>query len=202
MRTTLALPVAALLALTPIPSAAAQVRVTAMVGATGSSSLVNDQVVEAIEVKPGLAPTFLLGAALPIGPKLFASLDLGYSSSSVEVTANGGTADDFGSLGVFTASAALAGPLVSRLGWRVSLGILQYMPSEDVGIFADGVPAAALFGAGLDWQQPLSDRWTGVAGVRYDLHLFTTPALESAGFSGSQQVSRVGLALGATWEFQ
>ena len=202
MRTTLALPVAALLVLTPTQSAAAQVRVTAMVGATGSSSLVNDQVVETIEVKPGLAPTFLLSAALPIGPKLFASLDLGYSSSSVEVTADGGTAEDFGSLGAFTASVALAAPLVSRLDWRVSLGILQYMPSEDVGIFADGVPVAALFGAGLDWRQPLSDRWTGVAGVRYDLHLFTTPALESAGFSGSQQVSRVGLALGAAWEFQ
>jgi len=64
------------------------------------------------------------------------------------------------------------------------------------------VPLAALFGAGLDWRQPLSDRWSGVAGLRYDFHLFTTPALEAAGFSGSQQVSRLGLALGAAWDFQ
>ena len=64
------------------------------------------------------------------------------------------------------------------------------------------MPVAGLFGAGLDWRQPLSERWSGVVGVRYDFHLFTTPALEAAGFSGSQQVSRVGLAIGAAWDFQ
>lgn len=202
MRSTLALPVAALLVFSPTPSAGAQVLVTAMVGATGSSALVNDQVVQTIEAKPGLAPTLLLTASLPVGAKLRASLDLGYSSSTVDLTEDGSVTEDFGSLGTFTASAALVGKVVSRLDWRLSLGILQYMPSEDTGIFAGGVPMAALFGAGLDWRQPLSGRWSGVAGLRYDLHLFTTPALEAAGFSGSQQVSRVGFALGAAWDFQ
>ncbi len=200
MRTTFAFPVAALLVLSPMQPAGAQVRVTAMVGVTGSSSLVNDQLVQAIEAKPGLAPTFLLSASLPVGAKLRASLDLGYGSSTVELTEDGLVTENFGTLGTFTASAALVGKILSRLDWRLSLGLLQYMPSEDTGIFADGVPAAALFGAGLDWRQPLSDRWTGVAGIRYDFHLFTTPALEAAGFSGSQQVSRLGFALGAAWE--
>ena len=73
------------------------------------------------------------------------------------------------------------------------------MPSDEQGIFSDGVPAAALFGAGLDYQHPLSERWAAVLGLRYDYHRFSTTALEAAGFVGSQQVSRLGLALGASW---
>ena len=200
MQLTYALPMAAALALAPLQGPlAAQVEVAALIGATGSSSLVNDRILQDIELKPALAPTFFLSASLPVATKLRASLDLSYGSSSADLTESGEASAGIGSIGVLTAAAALSGPVVSRLGWRLSLGILQYMPSEDTGVFTDGVPLAALFGAGLDWRQPLSDRWSGLIGIRYDFHLFTTPALESAGFSGSQQVSRLGVALGAGW---
>ena len=172
---------------------------SALIGVTGSSSLVNDQIFQDIQVKPALAPTLLLSASLPVATKLRASLDLGYSSSAADLTEGGQPAGDLGTLGALSISAAMAGPLVSRLSWRFSLGLLKYFPSSDTGIFRDGVPLAALFGAGLDWRQPISERWSGLVGVRYDFHLFSTPALENAGFSGSQQVSRVGVALGAAW---
>lgn len=194
------LPPAAALALAFSSPAGAQVRLSGMIGMTSTTALVTDQIVQSIEVKPALAPTLLLSASLPVATKLRASLDLGYSSSAAELTEDGTSMGDLGTLGAFTASAALAGPLVSRLGWRLSLGVLKYFPSEEVGAFSDGVPAAALFGTGLDWRQPLSDQWAAVIGARYDLHLFSTPALESAGFSGSQQVSRFGLAVGAAWD--
>ena len=197
---TYALPLAAALALTHAAPAAAQVRITALVGVTGSSALVTDYIFQDIELKPALAPTFLLSASLPVATKLRASLDLGYSSSSADLSESGQSTADLGTIGALTAAAALEGPLVSRLSWRLSLGVLQYFPSDETGVFRDGVPAAARFGAGLDWRQPLSDRWAAVLGVRYDFHLFTTPALETAGFSGSQQVSRVGLAIGAAWD--
>ena len=200
MQLTYALPMAAALALAPLQGPlAAQVEVAALIGATGSSSLVNDRILQDIELKPALAPTFFLSASLPVATKLRASLDLSYGSSSADLTESGTASADIGSIGVLTAAAALSGPILSRLGWRLSLGILQYMPSEEAGVFRDGVPLAALFGAGLDWRQPLSDHWTGLIGLRYDFHLFTTPVLESAGFSGSQQVSRFGVALGAGW---
>jgi hypothetical protein len=200
MRTNQILPLAAGFALALTAPVTAQVRLSALIGVTGSSSLVNDQIIQQIELKPALAPTFLLSASIPIATKLNASLDLGYSSSTAELTEDGASAGDLGTLGAFTASAAVMGPLLlSRLSWRLSLGVLQYVPSDKEGVFADGVPAAALFGAGLDWRHPLSDRWAGVLGVRYDFHLFTTPALEAAGFAGSQQVSRLGLAIGAAW---
>lgn len=188
------------LTLTSAAPLAAQVHVAAMVGVMGSSALVTDEIFEPIEVKPALAPTLWLSASIPVSPKLRASLDLGYGSSTADLTADGGADGDLGTLGALTVAAALAGPLVSRLEWRVSVGVLQYYPSEETGVFADGVPAAAVFGAGLDWRQPLSDRWAALAGLRYDLHAFSTPALEAAGFSGSQQVSRFGLAVGAAWE--
>jgi hypothetical protein len=197
---TYALPLAAAFALAHSAPAAAQVRITALAGVTGSSALVTDQVFQDIELKPALAPTFLLSASLPVATRLRVSLDLGYSSSNADVSESGQSAGDLGTLGVLTAAAALEVPLVSRLTGRLSLGVLQYFPSDETGVFRDGVPAAALFGAGLDWRQPLSARWAAVLGVRYDYHLFTTPALESAGFSGSQQVSRVGLTLGAAWD--
>jgi hypothetical protein len=193
------LPWAVGLALATAVPAAAQVQISALIGVTGSSSLVNDQIIQEIELKPALAPTFFLSASLPVATKLRASLDLSYGSSSADLSESGEASTEFGSLGVLTAAAALSGPMFSRLAWRLSLGILQYMPSEDTGVFSDGVPLAALFGAGLDWRQPLSDRWSGLIGIRYDFHLFTTPALESAGFSGSQQVSRLGFAIGAGW---
>lgn len=191
---------AAALALAVASPAGAQVRLTGLVGMTSTSALVTDEIVQTIEVKPALAPTLLLSASLPVATKLRASLELGYSSSKADLTEDGTTVGDLGTLGAFTASAALTGPLVSRLAWRLSLGVLQYFPSEDVGAFSDGIPAAALFGAGLDWRQPLSDRWAAVLGARYDFHLFSTPALESAGFASSQQVSRLGLAVGAAWD--
>jgi len=193
------LPWAVGLALATAVPAAAQVQISALIGVTGSSSLVNDQIIQEIELKPALAPTFFLSASLPVATKLRASLDLSYGSSSADLSESGEASTEFGSLGVLTAAAALSGPMFSRLAWRLSLGILQYMPSEDTGVFRDGVPLAILFGAGLDWRQPLSERWTGLIGLRYDFHLFTTPALETAGFSGSQQVSRFGIALGAGW---
>jgi hypothetical protein len=180
--------------------AGAQVRLSGLIGVTTTSALVTDQIVQTIVVKPALAPTLLLSASIPVATKLRASLDLGYSSSTADLEQDGTTVGDLGTLGALTASAALAGPLVSRLSWRLSLGVLKYFPSEEVGAFSDGVPAAALFGAGLDWRQPLSEHWAAVIGARYDIHLFSTPALEAAGFAGSSQVSRFGLAVGAAWD--
>ncbi|HEX5005222.1 MAG TPA: hypothetical protein VFV65_07885 [Gemmatimonadales bacterium] len=195
-----ALPLATVLATGWSTPAGAQVRIAALMGVTGSSALVTDEIFETIKVTPALAPTFFLSASIPVATKLRASLDLSYGSSTLNVTEGGQDGGDIGSLGAFTASAALAGPLVSRFDWRLSVGLLKYSASEETGIFAGGVPTAALFGAGLDWRQPLSERWTGIIGARYDLHLFSTPALEAAGFGGSTQVSRVGLAVGAAWE--
>ena len=98
--------------------AAAQVRLSALIGVTGSSALVKDQIIEPIEVKPALAPTLYVSASLPIAKTLRASLDLSYGTSTANITEGGNDAGDAGSLGAFTAAAALVGAISSRLSWR------------------------------------------------------------------------------------
>lgn len=180
--------------------AAAQVRLSARVGITGSTAIVKDQILEDIEVVPALAPTLTIGASLPVNPKVRADLELAYATSTADVEEDGEQTGDLGSVGTLAYTLGLSGPIVSRLAWRLSLGGLTYLPSEEEGIFRDGGHTTLLFGAGLDWRQPLSDAWAIVAGFRYDYHTFTTDALEAQGFTQSQQVQRIGLSVGAAWD--
>jgi hypothetical protein len=180
--------------------AAAQVRLSARAGVTGSTALVRDQIVEDIEVVPALAPTLTVGASLPVNPKVRADIELAYATSTAEIQEDGSETGDFGSVGSLAYTLGLSGPIVSRLSWRLSLGGLTYLPSEEEGIFREGGHTTLLFGAGLDWRQPLSGAWALVAGFRYDYHTFTTDALEAQGFTQSQQVQRMGLSVGAAWD--
>jgi hypothetical protein len=180
--------------------AAAQVRLTARAGVTGVTALVKDQILEDIEVVPALAPTITIGASLPVNPKLRADLELAYGRSTAEIHESGDETGDLGSVGTLAYTIGISGPIVSRLAWRLSLGGLTYLPSDEVGIFREGGRTTLLFGAGLDWRQPLSGPWALVAGLRYDYHTFTTDALEAQGFTQSQQVQRLGLSVGAAWD--
>jgi hypothetical protein len=180
--------------------AAAQVRLSARLGVSGSTAIVKDQILDDIEVVPALAPTLTLGASLPVNPKLRADLELAYATSTAEVEEAGDQTGDLGNLGTLAYTLGLSGPIASRLSWRVSLGGITYLPSEEEGIFRDGGHTTLLFGAGLDWRQPLSNAWALVAGLRYDYHTFTTDALEAQGFTQSQQVQRMGLSVGAAWD--
>jgi hypothetical protein len=179
---------------------AAQVRLAARAGVTVSAAIVKDQIVEDIEVVPALAPTLTIGASLPVNPKLRADLELAYATSTAEVEENGDQTGDLGGVGTLAYTVGLSGPILSRLSWRLSLGGLTYLPSEEEGIFRDGGHTTLLFGAGLDWRQPISTAWAIVAGLRYDYHTFTTDALEAQGFTQSQQVQRLGLSVGAAWD--
>ena len=88
----------------------------------------------------------------------------------------------------------LDGPVVENLRWRVGLGGLFYLPSEDRGIFLEGGPIRFVAGAGADWRRPVMTKWDLMVSARYDLHRFTTDELEQRGFSQAQGVSRVSLA--------
>jgi hypothetical protein len=179
---------------------AAQVRLAARAGVTVSAAIVKDQIVEDIEVVPALAPTLTIGVSLPVNPKVRADLELAYATSTAEVQENGDQTGDLGGVGTLAYTVGLSGPILSRLSWRLSLGGLTYLPSEEEGIFRDGGHTTLLFGAGLDWRQPISTAWAIVAGLRYDYHTFTTDALEAQGFTQSQQVQRLGLSVGAAWD--
>ena len=182
------------LMLTTGAQAHAQV-VHARLGLTGATDLVTDRITQEITVRQDPAPTLLLGASLPVSPRLNAGLELSLGTGGLDAT-EGGESTDLGTLRTATITVGLEGPLVWQLRWRAGVGVLKYWPSEDTGIFLLGGPTDYVLMAGADYRRVLDADWSIVAGVRYDYHRFTTDALEARGFSQSQQVHRFGILIG------
>jgi hypothetical protein len=174
---------------------AAQTDYYARLGATFSTALVKDRVIDEIEVKPGLAPTLVLGAAAPIAPMYRAGLEAtlttaGYKSKEDDAET------DLGTLRTASVSLGLDGPVAPAVRWRAAVGVLRYWPSEDRGIFLQGGTTRFLAGAGVDYRRPIMARWDLMASLRYDYHRFTTDELRARGFGQSQGVQRISLTMG------
>ncbi|HEY5940319.1 MAG TPA: hypothetical protein VIT87_05825 [Gemmatimonadales bacterium] len=174
----------------------AQVDYNARVGATWATALVRDDIINEIEVQQKLAPTLVLGVALPIAPLYRAGLELALATSSYQSKEDGGETVDLGTLRTGTITLGLDGPVSNRLRWRAGVGLLRYLPAEDQGIFLRGGTTRFLAGAGIDYRYPIMAKWDLMAALRYDFHRFTTDELEARGFSQSQGVQRIGVTLG------
>ena len=174
---------------------AAQTDYYARVGATFSTAIVKDQIIDEIEVKPGLAPTLALGVALPIAPRYRAGLEASLTSSGYKSEEPGAEAD-LGTIRTSAVTLGLDGPVASMVRWRAAVGILRYWPSEETGIFLQGGTTRFLAGAGLDYRRPIMTKWDLMASLRYDYHRFTTDELQARGFSQSQGVQRISATIG------
>ena len=62
----------------------AQVNYNARLGVTWATTLLRDDVINEIEVRQKLAPTLVLGAAMPIAPLYRAGLELGLATSGYQ----------------------------------------------------------------------------------------------------------------------
>jgi hypothetical protein len=174
---------------------AAQTDYYARLGATFSTALVKDRIINAVEVTPGLAPTLVLGVALPIAPLYRAGLEASLTSSGYKSEEPGAEAD-LGTIRTGAITLGLDGPVASKLRWRAAVGLLRYWPSEDRGIFLQGGTTRFLAGAGLDYRRPIMTEWDLMAALRYDYHRFTTDELQARGFSQSQGVQRLSATIG------
>ena len=76
--------------------------------------------------------------------------------------------------------------LMERLRWRVAIGTVKYLRSEETGIFAQGGPWRPLAGLALEYRVPLTDAFDLRLVGRADVHSFTTDELSSRGFGASQ----------------
>jgi hypothetical protein len=168
-------------------------------GATYATPLVNDNVVEPIEVQQAIAPTGRIGAAVPFTGSLHAGAEIGFGSGGNEAE-YGSTTNDLGSVSTLTLQATVGGPIVQRLRWRVAIGTIKYLPSEETGIFAQGGPWRPLAGLALEYRVPLTDAFDLRIVGRADVHSFTTDELASRGFGASQWVQRYALGVGL-WRF-
>jgi hypothetical protein len=193
MRNLLALLV--LFAATPLSVAQSQTDYYARLGLTFSTKLLQDDVVQEIETQQSLAPTLALGVSLPIAPTVTAGLE-GTLASSGYHSSEQGVETDLGILRTGSLLLNLAGPIVAPLGWRAGLGLIQYWPQEEEGIFLRGGSTRFLAGAGLDYRPRLLTNWDLMVALRYDFHRFSTEELQARGFTGSQGVQRISASVG------
>ncbi|MEO8201920.1 MAG: hypothetical protein ABI679_15420, partial [Gemmatimonadota bacterium] len=171
----------ALLGFTATSAGNAQIRASARVGATWSSTLISDQIIQPIDVKAGIAPTLSLGISIPSGKKYRLGLEAVFSSGSVKASENGSDTD-LGSIRTATVLLGAEGPLMIRnLYWRAGVGLMKYFPSEKEGLFRQGGPTRLTGNFTAEYRRPLSPGWEAVAALRYGYHQFITRELEAAG---------------------
>ena len=178
------------------PALHAQVDYNARLGVTWATALLRDALINEIEIRQKLAPTLVLGAALPIAPLYRAGLELALATSGHQSKETGVTPADLGTVRTTSLTLGLDGPVSLGIRWRAGVGLLRYWPTEDRGIFLRGGTTRFLAGAGLDYRRPILTQWDMMASLRYDFHRFTTDELEARGFSQSQGVQRIAVTIG------
>jgi hypothetical protein len=193
MRTAVALLV--VLSTAGITTAEAQTDYYARLGLTAATELLKDDIIEEITVHQSIAPTLVLGVAVPFSPLYRAGLEASITSSGFH-SSEGASDTDLGTLRTTSILLGLDGPVWQRLRWRAGLGLLRYWPSDEQGIFLRGGTTRFLVGAGVDYRRPVLPHWDLMASLRYDFHRFTTEELDARGFSGTQGVQRISLTLG------
>lgn len=183
-------------AASPLP-ATAQLSLRLGAGATLGTSLVSKATLydDVVSLKSGTAPTVVLGVGYPIAPAYRLVAEARVASSSMTATSNVGD-NDLGTLRTITVALLAEGPLPYHLRFQLGGGMIKYSPSEATGVFADDSPMKPMATAGLGWVKPLRPGLDLVATGRWDLHEFTTGALERRGWSLAQRINRVALTIG------
>lgn len=178
----------------PLPLAG-QVRYSVTFGATGGTALLRDRIFQDIEVTQTIAPTVILGASVPLSRRERAGLEaaLGFAGSRIEE--NGFPTTEGPSFRTLSLTFGIAGPFFPRLTYRGAVGFMKYLADEE-GIFRQGDPLLLVLAAGLDYHLPMSGSVGLVARIRYDYQRFSTDELRATGFTGTQDVHRIGLGLG------
>jgi preprotein translocase subunit Sec61beta len=178
------------------PALHAQGDYNARLGVTWATALLRDDVINEIEVRQKLAPTLVLGAALPIAPLYRAGLEFALATSGYQSKETGVATVGLGTLRTGSITLGLDGPISQGLRWRAGAGLLRYWPTEEQGIFLRGGTTRFLAGAGIDYRRPILAQWDMMASLRYDFHRFTTDELQARGFSQSQGVQRIAATIG------
>ncbi len=192
------------LLLSVIPSfrrLSAQASVQLSLGARYTSTMVHDSIVTAIDVRPTLAPSLAVTAATAIEHGWTADGTIDVSWSTLERHDQGGPTVGLGSLTTLAVVIGVRRALAAGLAGRLAVGGLKYFPGENTGIFRDGSGGVFPLGsAAVTYVPPLAFARRRSLGIeaRYDVHAFITPALRNRGFTSSQPVHRLALALRGT----
>ena len=167
------------------------------IGATGSSPLVRDVLFEPFETSQGIAPTLVAGVSVPVGTDNRLGVEGSFVTGSLRASPEDGGEDvDLGRLTTLSAMANAEGSISGPFRWRIGIGLIKYLPSEEAGLFAQGGPVRYFVGGGLDFRRPTFADWDLMISARYDFHRFTTEELRDRGFTQAQGVQRGSLTFG------
>ncbi len=174
---------------------AAQVRYSAMLSVGGGTVLLSDRIFQDIELEQKRFAAFTLGASLPVAPRDLLGIEVGLGAGGTRVFEEGVGRAEGPSYRTLTATLGYEGPVVWRLRYRASAGVLKYLPDKE-GVFRQGGPAALLLGAAAEYRMPFGPGLDLFGRLQYDFHRFFTRELEDRGFGRSQDVHRLALGLG------
>jgi hypothetical protein len=177
--------------------APAQLSFTFSAGARYSTVLVHDQIVTPFAVRPALAPAFSVSAAMPLDQPWNVAAVFDVSTSEVRREDQGGGTQPITHLTTAALGLGLSRALKPWLDGSLRIGVLKYLPSQDLGLFQDGGPFFPFAQVAFDLRPPFASRYGLGLELRADAHKFITDALRVEGFSDSRPVGRFALAL--TW---
>lgn len=178
----------------------AQVSFHVAIGARYSSTLVHDSVVTPFDLRPAVAPAFLVSARDELRPGWSADVTLDVAPSGMRRHESSGSFD----AGSFTAVAFTVGlrrEFAPGVSARAGVGGLRYL-ADQTGVFREGSGGifplgtlAATYAVPL----PFAQQHQLEVEARYDIHQFITPALRTEGFSASRPVHRVAVLIRMGW---
>ena len=186
------------LAVGPSGRLTAQVSFHVALGARYSSALVHDSIGTPVDLRPTIAPAFLVAARQVLNPRWSADITLDVAPSGLRRHETGGSFDA-GSVTTAAFTVGLRRALPWGLSGRAGFGALRYLGASD-GVFREG--SGGLFPLGtlaVAIAPPSLSRRRVELEARYDVHRFITPALRSDGFTGARPVHRLALLVRLGW---
>ncbi len=176
----------------------AQLIIDLRVGATLTSNLVSDVIVDPVQVRPAVAPTVGAAVGTRLNPLYSVHLRGEWSRSNLQQH-QAETSTTVLTLTMWQAAVALERHMTARVTAHGLIGVLKYAPAaegRDASLFRGDAPALPVAGIGASIVQPLTSEYAATLMATWAVHRFTTAPLRAAGFDGRRTVHRV--FIGAT----
>ncbi|MBI4502561.1 MAG: hypothetical protein HY700_15550 [Gemmatimonadetes bacterium] len=179
-------------------SASAQTRIAIRAGATGSSALVRDSIIQAFSVRPEIGPSIGFGIETGLDTRYRVGVSLSTTWGHLRRYEAAGSAEVV-PLSTWTPAVSLYRILFPSISAGATVGAVIYRADRRASnLFRRGSSPMPLVGLGVRAERPMTNGLRLSLSLQYDVHRFSTPALADAGFSGERPVHRLSASVGVS----